>query len=204
MQFFEIIESALSTILIPVNILLIFTLIYQYRESQKPILTTHLVSNNKKENELPDVLESSSAYRFEHHYIRIINSSKNEAKKLDITYRMALKKDPKNFVENIVKLDNLNSSEMTWFLLHNKTFREKFPDEFETITIDDKTTLIRPKESLDITLDITIRYNPLFFNMNKYELNDNYIIRWSKLESDPYVLFDCWNQRNGLYIQKLP
>ncbi|MDP2216905.1 MAG: hypothetical protein Q8J68_06440 [Methanolobus sp.] len=202
MQFFDAIGNMLNIVLIIVNVIFISILICQFREAKKPILSTHIVSNLKNEIELSDVLESTSAYNFEHQYIRITNVSKNEAKKLKLTYRISLKDDPAKSAEKTEELDYLNPSEMAQFSLYTKIVRDKFPDQFETVNLDDNTTLIRPKGKLEMNLDLFVEYNPLFLNIKKHTLKDSYTIEWSKLESEPYVVFNNWNKRNSHYISK--
>lgn len=204
MQFFDAIENILNVVLIIVNALFIFILICQFREAKKPILSTHIVSNLKNETELPDVLESTSVCNFEHQYIRIINTSKNEAKKLKLklTYKISLNDKPEKSVERSEELDYLNPSEMTQFVLCTEIVRNEFPDEFESVNLDDKTILIRPKGKLKMKLDLVVEYNPLFLNIKKHKSKDSYTIEWNKLESDPYVIFNNWNKRNGHYIFK--
>jgi hypothetical protein len=91
---------------------------------------------------------------------------------------------------------------MAIFLLNTQKIRDEFPDEFETVQLDDKTTLNRPKSSLKIKLDLVVEYNPLFFNFKMHILKDSYTVEWSKLDSEPYVIFNNWNRRNGYYISK--
>ncbi|MDW7733444.1 MAG: hypothetical protein SCH66_13585 [Methanolobus sp.] len=202
MQFFDVIGNMLNIVLIIVNTIFIFILICQFREAKKPILSTHIVSNLKNETELPDVLESTSAYNFEHQYVRITNVSKNEAKKIKLNYKVSLKNNPTKFAEKTEELDYLNPSEMAQFLLDTKIVRDEFPDEFETVNLDDNTTLIRPKGKLEMNLDLFVEYNPLFLSIKKHTLKDSYTIEWSKLESEPYVIFNNWNKRNSHYISK--
>ncbi|MFX1521446.1 MAG: hypothetical protein ACFFCD_16175 [Promethearchaeota archaeon] len=202
MQFFDFIENALNMVLIVVNTLFIFILLSQFREQKKPLIVTHVISNKKDEKDMPDVLESSSAYNFEHHYIRIINSSKNEAKNLDISYKISFDDKPDKITEVNEKLNYLNPFEMTQIVLRTDIFRNNFPDKFETIDVDASTTLIRPRDRLKMKLDITVTYNPLLFGLKKHVSKDNYRIEWSKLNSEPYELFNCWNKRDGYYIFK--
>lgn len=198
MQPFEFIENALNVVLIVVNTLFISILIGQFRDSKKPSIVTHVATNKRSEYEIPNVLEFSSAHKYEHHYIRVTNASKNEAKKLEITYKLYLKDQPENASVITEKLDYLNPFEMTQIILATEIFREKFPDKFEKINIDEVTTLIRPKDRLNMKLDIDVKYNPLFLNFRKHVSHDNYTIEWSSLPSDPYDLFNCWNQRKNV------
>ncbi|RXG35032.1 hypothetical protein [Methanohalophilus sp. WG1-DM] len=202
MQPFELLQTAHYIVLIVVNTLFILILIGQFRESKKPSITTHVVSSKKEEYEHPDVLESSSAFNSELQYIRIINKSKNEAKKVTISYKMSLESNPDSVIENTEKLDYLNPFEMTQILLRTDIFRDNNPDKFESFDVNDTTTLIRPKSHLKIYLDISVEYNPLIFGFIKHASKDNYTINWNKFDSEPYERFDCWNKRNGHHIFK--
>ena len=68
-------------------------------------------------------------------------------------------------------------------------------------------TKIIPKKTLKIGLIITVRYNPIFANLFKYKIEDNYVIEWGSLESYPsfedHPILNCWNKRNdNFYIYK--
>ena len=71
----------------------------------------------------------------------------------------------------------------------------------------DNPTKKIPKKTLKIDLIITVRYNPIFVNLFKYKIEDNYLIEWGSLESYPnfedHPIFKCWNKRNDdFYIYK--
>ena len=71
----------------------------------------------------------------------------------------------------------------------------------------DRPNIGKNRNKLKIDLIITVRYNPIFANLLKYKIEDNYVIEWGSLESYPnfedHPIFNCWNKRNDdFYIYK--
>ena len=187
-----------NTIIAIVNIILVIFIFLQLRDSRKPIITTKIISGNKEVTDRSDVLESDKQY------IVTNNESKNIAKSLEIKYQFNFDSGFRE-VEKVF-LSHLNPEEATEILLRTKSIREKHPDLFEEVT-KGSTTKIIPKKTLKIGLIITVRYNPIFANLFKYKIEDNYVIEWGSLESYPnfedHPVFKCWNKRNDdFYIYK--
>ena len=188
-----------NTIIAIVNILLVIVIFLQLRDSRKPMLTTKMISGNKEVTDRSDVLEYGNPY------IVINNESKNIAKSLEIKYRFDFDNSSKKVKQCI--LSHLNPEEATKILLRTKSIREKHPDLFEEVA-EGNTTKIIPKKTLEIGLIITVRYNPIFANLLKYKIEDNYAIEWGSLESYPnfekHPSFKWWNKRSDdFYIYKI-
>jgi len=187
-----------NTIIAIVNIILVIFIFLQLRESRKPVITIKIISGNKEVTDRSDVLESGNQY------IVINNESKNIAKSLEIKYQFNFDSGFRE-VEKVF-LSHLNPEEATKILLRTKSMREKHPDLFEEVP-KGSTIKIIPKKTLKIGLIITVRYNPIFANLFKYKIEDNYMIEWDSLESYPnfedHPIFNCWNKRNDdFYIYK--
>ncbi len=65
-----------------------------------------------------------------------------------------------------------------------------------------------PKKTLKIDLVITVSYNPIFANLFKYTIEDNYFIEWGSRKNYPnfedHPVFKSWNKRNDeFYIYKI-
>jgi len=181
-----------------VNIILVIFIFLQLRDSRKPIITTKIISGNKEVTDRSDVLESGKLY------IAINNESKNIAKSLEIKYRFNFDNSSREVEKSC--LNHLNPEEATKILLRTKSIREKHLALFEEVT-EGSTTKIIPKKTLKIGLIITVGYNPIFADLFKYKIEDNYVIEWGSLESYPnfedHPIFNCWNKRNDdFYIYK--
>ena len=188
-----------NTIIAIVNIILVIFIFLQLRDSRKPIITTKIISGNKEVTDRSDVLESGNPY------IVINNESKNIAKSLEIKYQFNFDSSFRE-VEKVF-LSHLNPEEATKILLRTKSIREKHPDLFEEVA-EGNTTKIIPKKTLKFGLIITVRYNPIFANLLKYKIEDNYAIEWGSLESYPnfeeHPSFKWWNKRSDdFYIYKI-
>ena len=158
-----------------------------------------MISGNKEVTDRSDVLESGNPY------IVINNESKNIAKSLEIKYQFNFDSSFRE-VEKVF-LSHLNPEEATKILLRTKSIREKHPDLFEEVA-EGNTTKIIPKKTLKFGLIITVRYNPIFANLLKYKIEDNYAIEWGSLESYPnfeeHPSFKWWNKRSDdFYIYKI-
>jgi len=187
-----------NTIIAIVNIILVIFIFLQLRDSRKPIITTKIISGNKEVTDRSDVVEFGKLY------IAINNESKNIAKSLEIKYRFNFDNSSKKVKQDI--LSHLNPEEATKILLKTESIIAKYPDIFEKMTEDNPTKTI-PKKTLKIDLIITVRYNPIFANLFKYKIEDNYVIEWGSLESYPnfedHPRFKCLNKRNDdFYIYK--
>ena len=187
-----------NTIIAIVNIILVIFIFLQLRDSRKPIITTKIISGNKEVTDRADVLESDKQY------IVINNKSKNIAKSLEIKYKFNFDSGFREVEKGF--LSHLNPEEATKILLRTKSMREKHLDLFEEVT-EGSTTKIIPKKTLKIDLIITVRYNPIFADLFKYKIEDNYVIEWGSLESYPdfedHPIFNCLNKRNDdFYIYK--
>lgn len=190
--------AIVNIILVIFNIILVIFIFLQLRDSRKPIITTKIISGNKEVADRADVLESDKQY------IVINNKSKNIAKSLEIKYQFNFDSGFRE-VEKCF-LSHLNPEEATKILLRTKSMREKHLDLFEEVT-EGSTTKIIPKKTLKIDLIITVRYNPIFADLFKYKIEDNYVIEWGSLESYPdfedHPIFNCLNKRNdAFYIYK--
>ncbi|PXF60641.1 MAG: hypothetical protein C4B59_08190 [Candidatus Methanogaster sp.] len=198
MNFLNSFGNYSNTIIAIVNIILVILIFLQLRDSRKPIITTKIISGNKEVTDRSDILESGKLY------IVINNESKNIAKSLEIKYRFNFDNSSKKVKQDI--LSHLNPEEATEILLKTKSIIAKYPDIFEKMVEDNLTKTI-PKKTLKIDLIITVRYNPIFTNLFKYKIEDNYVIEWGSLESYPnfedHPVFNCWNKRNDdFYIYK--
>jgi len=181
-----------------VNMILVIFIFLQLRDSRKPIITTKIISGNKEVTDRSDVLESGKLY------IAINNESKNIAKSLEIKYRFNFDNSSREVEES--RLNHLNPEEATKILLRTESIIEKHLALFEEVT-EGSTTKVIPKKTLEIVLIITVDYNPIFADLFKYKIEDNYVIEWGSLESYPnfedHPIFNCWNKRNGdFYIYK--
>ena len=189
-----------SNIIIAIaNIILIIIIFRQLRDAKKPILTTKIISGNKEVTDRSDVLESGKLY------IVINNESKNIAKSLEIKYQFNFDSSFREVEKGF--LSHLNPEEATKILLKTKSVREKYPDLFEEVTEGNITKTI-PKKTLKIDLVITVSYNPIFANLFKYTIEDNYFIEWGSRKNYPnfedHPVFKSWNKRNDeFYIYKI-
>jgi len=180
------------------NIIFIFFIFLQFRDSRKPLIVTKTISKNKEVTDRPDVLEAGTLY------LAITNDSNNIAKDINIEYQF--KFNGHSILKKETMLSHLNPKEATRFLLKREDILKKYPDLFEEIT-KGNTTKIIPKKTLKIDLIVTIHYNPLFGFLQKYKLEDNYVIEWGSCENypnfDDHIVLNCWNKRNGeFYIYK--
>lgn len=187
-----------NTTIAIVNIILVIFIFLQLRDSRKPIITTKIISGNKEVTDRSDVLESGNLY------IAINNESKNIAKSLEIKYQFEFGNSSREVEKGC--LNHLNPEEATKILLRTKSIREKHLALFEEVT-EGSTTKIIPKKTLKIGLIITVGYNPIFADLFKYKIEDNYVIEWGSRESYPnfedHPIFNCWNKRNDdFYIYK--
>lgn len=187
-----------NTTIAIVNIILVIFIFLQLRDSRKPIITTKIISGNKEVTDRSDVLESGNLY------IAINNESKNIAKSLEIKYQFEFGNSSREVEKGC--LNHLNPEEATKILLRTKSIREKHLALFEEVTEGSSTKII-PKKTLKIGLIITVGYNPIFADLFKYKIEDNYVIEWGSRESYPnfedHPIFNCWNKRNDdFYIYK--
>ncbi|KAF5420176.1 MAG: hypothetical protein C5S44_09065 [Candidatus Methanocomedens sp.] len=189
-----------SNIIIAIaNIILIVIIFRQLRDARKPILTTKIISGNKEVTDRSDVLESGKLY------IVINNESKNIAKSLEIKYQFNFDSSFREVEKGF--LSHLNPEEATKILLNTKSLREKHPGLFGEVTEGNISKTI-PKRTLKIDLIITVSYNPIFTNLFKYKIEDDYVIEWGSRMSYPnfedHPILKCWNKRNdGFYIYKI-
>jgi len=200
MSYLEIILQFSTIIVAIANIILVFFVFLQIRDLRKPIILTKILTREQDVEEKPDVLVS------DYPYLVIINCSNNVAKKFNISYRFSIKGHPTIHV-NEPFLHHLNPKEAIKIVLKRQAIREAYPDLFESVS-EGKITLLIPKETLRINLDVKIEYNPVFLSRFGYLIEDNYFIEWDSLKSFPqfkdHPRFDCWNKRNGeYYIYKL-
>jgi len=187
-----------NTIIAIVNIILVIFIFLQLRDSRKPIITTKIISGNKEVTDRAEVLE------YYKQYIVINNESKNIAKSLEIKYQFNFDSGFRE-VEKCF-LSHLNPEEATKLLVRTKSMIEKHPYLFEEVT-EGSTTKTIPKKTLKIDLTITVGYNPIFSDLFRYKIEDNYVIEWGSLESCPtfedHPIFNCRNKRNDdFYIYK--
>lgn len=180
------------------NIILIIFIFHQLRDARKPIIITKIISRDKKVTDMPDVLESGNLY------LAIINDSKNISKSINIKYNFNFNDRTITVKEKM--LSHLNPKEATKIVLKYGAILKKYPELFEE-TAEGSAIIKTPKEKLSIDLNVTISYNPILRYLFKYELEDNYVIEWGSLKSNPMLrdhpVFDCWNKRNNeFYIYK--
>jgi len=189
-----------STIIVAVaNVILVYFVFSQIRDSRKPIIFTKLLTREQEVDEKPSVLVSDFPY------LAIINSSDNIAKTISISYQFITNQHTIPVYEP--PLHHLNPKEATKFVLKIKAIHDAYPELFESVREGSKTLII-PKETLHILLDVKIGYNPVILSGFGHQIQDNYYIEWGSLASYPqfkdHPRFDCWNMRDGeYYIYKM-
>ena len=198
MYILNLLESYSNMIIAIANIILIFFIYHQFRDSRKPLISTKIISREKEVTDRPDVLEEGTLY------LAIINDSNNIARAIDIEYQLNF--NGHSISKKEKTLSHLNPKEATRIVFKSGGILEKCPDLFEEITEGNITKII-PKETLKIDLIVTIHYNPHLGYPLKYELEDNYVIEWGSRKKYPnfdgHPVFKCWNKRNGeFYIYK--
>lgn len=194
----NLLENYSNVIIAIANIILIYFIYHQFRDSRKPLLFTKIISREKEVTDRPDVQEEGDLY------LAIINDSNNIARDIDIEYQLNF--NGHYILKKEKMLSHLNPKEATRIVLKHNGIFEKYPDIFEEIT-EGNTTNIIPKETLKIDLIVTIHYNLHLGYPRKYEIEDNYVIEWGSRENYPnfnnHPVFKCWNKRNGeFYIYK--
>ena len=188
-----------NTIIAIANIILIIFIFSQLRDARKPIITTSIISRNKEVTDRPDVLESDTQY------LVVTNNSKNIAKSINISYQFDFEGHSIKGKEK--KLSRLNPNEATKIILKSKLIMDDYKDLFEKV-VEGNTTKIIPMETMKINLIISVRYNPIFLNLFKYIIEDNYFIEWGSRKNYPnfedHPVFKSWNKRNDyFYIYKI-
>ena len=194
----NLLVSYSSVIMAVFNVILIFFIFLQLRDSRKPLISTKIISREKEVTDRPNVLEEGDLY------LAVTNDSNNIARAIDIEYQFNF--NSYSIPKKEKMLSHLNPKEATKIILKCGWILDKYPDRFEEIT-EGNTTKIIPKKTLKIDLIVTIHYNPLLGFLRKYKLEDNYVIEWGSRENYPNFndlpVFNCWNKRNGeFYIYK--
>lgn len=186
-----------SAIIAIANIILITFIFYQIRNQKKPVITTKVISREKKVGDRPDVLESGVLY------LGVSNISNNQASDLKINYEL-------NWGSGEIKVRKplvyLNSGEATKFVLGLSRIIDEHPALFEE-KVKGRITKKIPKKSLKILLNVEVSYNPLLHILFPHRIKDAYEIEWGSLESYPnfedHPVTLCWNRRDELYIYKI-
>lgn len=192
-------ENYSNILILIANIILITIIFLQLRDARKPIIATSIISRNKEVTDRSDVLESDIQY------LVVTNNSKNIAKSINISYQFDFKGHTIKDKEK--KLSHLNPNEATKIILKSNPIMDDHKDLFEKV-VEGNTTKIIPKETLRINLIISVSYNPIFANLFKYTIEDNYFIEWGSRKSYPnledHPVFKSWNRRNDdFYIYKI-
>lgn len=205
MSILDPIEQFATIIIAAVNIILVFFVFLQIRDSRKPFVTTGLVSSDKlrkmfeleqqgstaigaKENKTfwDDVNVQESGYLI--FFIR--NDSKNLVKKVDLVFNFQV--GTKTFEYTEKRLSHLNPKEITYVSLKMDKLIEKFPDlftEFDVFNnvgdLPEETYSIKfPKEELSIELSVIISHNPVILDFLPIKIEDNYSLRWGTYDND--------------------
>ncbi|MCK4926872.1 MAG: hypothetical protein KAS11_00255 [Candidatus Aenigmarchaeota archaeon] len=194
----NLVLSTSNIIIAVANLILIFFVYIQIRDTRKPELITKIIPRDKDITDKAEVLEEGTLYLSEK------GKLKNIAKNIKIKYIFQLKKHEIIVKEN--KLSHLNSNEGIKFLLKTKKIMDGYPELFEEKIKGDYTKKM-PKESLKINLVIKISYNPIFSILGRYNIEDNYEIEWGSIINYPrfedHPRFMCWNKRSeNYYIYK--
>lgn len=194
MEIFNLFANYSDSIIATVNIILVIFVFLQLRDARKPVISTSVISRNKKVTDRPDVLESDTQY------LVVFNDSKNIARFIDINYQFNFDGHSINVKEK--NLSHLNPKEATKIPLKIKPIMDEYHTLFEEV-VEGNSTKIIPKKTLNIDLIVIVRYNPIIANLFKYKIEDNYVIEWGSLKNYPrfkdHPIFKSWNKRNGEY-----
>lgn len=192
-------DQILNLFIVIINLILIYFIFIQIRDTRKPLILTGIISKNKEPIDTPSVLESGTLY------VVVTNNSKNVAKSININYIFKFDNKVIDANKDQNKLKYLNPGEAVKILLKTKPIRERYPDLFESVTVGN-TTIEIPKKTLNMNLSLNVKYNPIIANIGKYKIEDTYSIKWFSQENVPnfedHPRFDSHNKRDTIYVYK--
>jgi hypothetical protein len=190
-----------NVIIAAANLILIFFVFIQIRDTRKPVVSINVLSRGKEPTDRQLVLESGELY------VIISNSSKNIARNMDINCKFKVGNEFITVNDDHKKLDYLNCGETARFILSVSKIIEKCPELFENI-VEENTTITTPKKAIKMNLRIKVCYNPIFYDFGKYNVVDDYYVEWQPVtkvkDNDNFLPLNCWNLRNkNFYINKI-
>jgi len=210
----DTIEKFSTIIVALVNVILVYFVFSQIRDSRKPFVTTGLISTDK----IRKIFESSSNDHyvfkvteeknfwddvnvFESGYLSffIRNDSKNVVSKLDLTFKFKIGKDTVEYKEK--RLSHLNPKELTYLSLKTDQLVKKFSDLFTEHEVFDyvgegpeneKSFSIKyPRENLSIEMTVLISYNPVIGDLFPIIIEDNYTLQWATFDDEELSSFNA-------------
>lgn len=192
----KLILLSANVIIASANVFFIYFYFMQLRESKKAVLHVKLVHYNKIRYGAQKVLERSPEH------LVIDNRSNNRANQIKVNGIIHFKNRAIRVINQCLKY--LNPYEGVVILVDFKQVIDSFPGLFQQIESEEngaKTICTIPKETIYLTLDVSIKWRPF------YSQRDSYYIEWGSLKSYPNIknhpMINSWNKRDNQYILKL-